>query len=313
MKKNIAAAAVLFLALPVLAQEEAQEPPPSAGSAAADFLRVGVSARAAAMGEAFSALSDDASALYWNPAGLTSIERRSASFMHTAYFGSSSFDYGAYGQRIGQAAFGASVHYLSAGTIYGVDELNADSGTSYTPNDLAVTFGGAYAVKEGGAWGGFAAGAAVKLIRSSVIDTAQTAAADFGVLSPKLFQGRLRLAATLVNLGPGLKFGAEREPLPLAGRLGGAYRLSPVWAVSLDGVQARDEKPYLGLGTEYAFATGASWSLAGRGGFNSRSLDEGPGLSGGVGLGYKAIVFDYAFLPFEALGSTHRVSLTFKF
>ncbi|NMC43939.1 MAG: hypothetical protein GYA46_08465, partial [candidate division Zixibacteria bacterium] len=36
----------------------------------AGFLRVGVGAKAMGLGEAFTAVADDASAVYWNPAGL---------------------------------------------------------------------------------------------------------------------------------------------------------------------------------------------------------------------------------------------------
>ena len=41
-----------------------------AGITTAQFLKIGVGARASAMGEAFTAVANDASALYWNPAGL---------------------------------------------------------------------------------------------------------------------------------------------------------------------------------------------------------------------------------------------------
>ena len=42
-----------------------------AGISTAQFLKIGVGARASAMGEAFIAVSNDASALYWNAAGIT--------------------------------------------------------------------------------------------------------------------------------------------------------------------------------------------------------------------------------------------------
>ena len=38
------------------------------GTTAAQFLKIGIGARALAMGGAYSAVSDDATALYWNPA-----------------------------------------------------------------------------------------------------------------------------------------------------------------------------------------------------------------------------------------------------
>lgn len=58
-----------------------------AGEYANDFLRIGVGARPLAMGGAFVALADDASAFYWNPAGITQADRISIHFDHVPMFG----------------------------------------------------------------------------------------------------------------------------------------------------------------------------------------------------------------------------------
>ena len=49
---------------------------------AGEFLRVGAGARALGMGAAFLAVADDATAGYWNPAGLNYLNRHSAVYMH---------------------------------------------------------------------------------------------------------------------------------------------------------------------------------------------------------------------------------------
>jgi hypothetical protein len=54
---------------------------------AGEFLRIGVGARALGMGEAFVAVADDASAPYWNPAGLVNLAERQVLFMHAEQFG----------------------------------------------------------------------------------------------------------------------------------------------------------------------------------------------------------------------------------
>lgn len=54
---------------------------------AGEFLRLGVGARALGMGEAFVAVADDASAPYWNPAGLVFMPQRQVLFMHAEQFG----------------------------------------------------------------------------------------------------------------------------------------------------------------------------------------------------------------------------------
>jgi hypothetical protein len=54
---------------------------------AGEFLATGFGAKALGMGGAFVAIADDASAVYWNPAGLYMLEQRQALFMHSQRFG----------------------------------------------------------------------------------------------------------------------------------------------------------------------------------------------------------------------------------
>ncbi len=48
------------------------------GTTAAQFLKIGVGARAIGMGGAFAATADDITAMYWNPAGLARVYGREA-------------------------------------------------------------------------------------------------------------------------------------------------------------------------------------------------------------------------------------------
>ncbi|MDE0637143.1 MAG: PorV/PorQ family protein [Candidatus Poribacteria bacterium] len=56
------------------------------GSHTAEFLSHGVGARALGMGSAFVAIADDATATYWNPAGLTKVKKHSFSAMYSDTF-----------------------------------------------------------------------------------------------------------------------------------------------------------------------------------------------------------------------------------
>src|SRR5258705_7088377 len=80
MKRGIAMTVLLAL-LP--AHAYATAPFAKVGTYALPFLKIGVSARATGMGNAFTALSNDATATYWNPAGLGEVTRTDPSLSYT--------------------------------------------------------------------------------------------------------------------------------------------------------------------------------------------------------------------------------------
>ena len=288
------------------------------GTTTAEFLELGVGARAVAMGEAYSAVADEASALYWNPAALTNIQNRSATLMHSAYIGSSYFDYASYGQNLGtKGAFGAGLQYFSAGSITQTDPTGTSVG-SFSPYDLAFSLGYAYKL-EGLSpqfLNGYSLGISGKYVQSRILTTAQTEAMDFGVLSPGYLNGKLKLAFAMTNLGGTMKFDAANENLPLAFKLGSSYKITGQWLTALDVNFPRNDNPYIALGTEYQLVATGPWKFAGRAGFNSETIGSITGFTGvsvGVGIYYSRLAVDYAFVPLGGVGQAHRLSLTCNF
>jgi hypothetical protein len=314
MKKFILAVGLLCVAASGWSRDFSDA---AVGTTAAGFLKLGVGARAVAMGEAYSAVTDDAGSLYWNPAGLARVEKSSVLLMHTAYINSSFFDYGAYAQNLGNGwgTMGLSVQYFSAGQIMETDEFGTDLG-NFTPQDAAVSFGYAYTAGPDEGWAsGFSGGLAVKYIRSSILATAQTSAVDFGILSPE-YWNRLKLSFAMSNLGGELRFDKAKENLPLLFRTGSAFKISENLLTSLDFVFPRDARPYAGVGAEYRSHLTESLAGSARAGYNSQTVGSVTGFSGasfGVGLSMSGIGIDYAFLPFGGIGLTHWVSLSAKF
>src|SRR5512146_1348651 len=119
--RSLTAAAVLAVCLAAAAS--AGDDPryfsgKAAGSTTADFLNLPVGARAAGMGGAYSAISEEASAIYWNPAGLVQIPKLSAVFMRAQYVEDISYQYAAYAHRLSyDSVIAGSVLITDIGSI----------------------------------------------------------------------------------------------------------------------------------------------------------------------------------------------------
>jgi len=83
---SIALCSMLFALLTCL-------PASGAEKYAGEFLSLGVGARPLGMGGSFVAIADDATATYWNPAGLGGLSRTEITFMHSSLFGLDSYDF----------------------------------------------------------------------------------------------------------------------------------------------------------------------------------------------------------------------------
>lgn len=295
---------------------------PSAGTTSAAFLKLGVGARAVAMGGAFTAVGGDPYAIYWNPAGLAYLEdEKNISFFHNEYF-----------QGLGQEFLSYTAPHKSGGAwslglnyFYSAKDLERRSGLYEDDplNPVSPVEGrfGAYDLAFSAAYGrelrrDLALGGAVKVIRQSIDGESGSAPAlDLGLLHNFTHNGSAYTAGFAVqNIGPGIKFVSKSYALPLTFKAGLSRRLSDAGGLlSLEADKPIDNYPSFILGVEYpltgrmALRTGYKYRLHGN------ELGAWSGFSAGAGVAFDRLTFDYAFTPFGVLGNSHRFSINMRF
>lgn len=289
------------------------------GTSSAAFLKMGMGARGAAMGDAQTAAADDAAGLFRNPAALTLVPAMSLTAFHAPYIEDTSFGSVAYAHNLGRrGVFSLGLQYAAAGSAARTDDLGDPLGT-VAPRDQALTGGYAFrlhGLRRARFLNGYSLGGSVKQVTSRVVDSARTITADAGVLSKDYLHHRLRWGASVGQIAGRLTFGGAPEPLPREFRLGASCRLFRSWGLSLDLGSPRDEDVYGALGAEYGREVGKKFKTFARLGYSTRragAADGLSGMSGGFGVSTKLWSVDY-FARFEGNGwMTQGLSLSWGF
>lgn len=278
------------------------------GAETASFLDIGIGARGLGMGGAYTALADDANALYWNPAGLSKLEKREFTASHAEMFESTRLDFLAYAHPTSQGTFAAGLTYLSQGKIDGRDSLGRQT-AGYDASDTALSLGYARKLEM------VDLGATFKYLRSHIGSTeAQGVAVDIGA---KRAFDRVNVGAALRNLGPGLKFQDQRNDLPLRLAVSAAYKFAGDHAAAAELVNGPRGA---GTGASFGGEFQAVKNLYLRAGYTTQTaitggsgFDAARGLTMGLGFRNEKWNIDYAVLPSGELGRTHRFTLGTRF
>ena len=301
-------AILILISLPAAAADSS-DIHENAGTRAMTFLKIGVGAEAMGMGESQVAATDDLYASYWNPAGLTRLEKPQLALMHNEWFAGINHEFVGFAVPLGDiGTVGVSSSFLSFGELQGRDR-DGNETTIFRPYDLALIL--SYARRFGSA---LAFGTNAKFLREQIADETGTGIAfDFGALYT--FSGMpLSLGFNAQHLGPRVKFVEEAFGLPVTFRLGGAYKLwNEALMLTMDIIRPSDNHIATGVGAAYTIAnilqlrTGYKYKIGGN------DLGAISGLAGGFGLTLRQFQLDYALVPFGVLGLTHRFSLVANF
>ncbi len=290
-----------------------------AHAAGSPTLRRSLSARSAAMADAYSAVSGGLSSLSTNPAGLTGARHPQLETTFTSGVLDDTFGFFGWAQPVPFGTLAAGLSYYDAGKV----ELHFTGGRSET-RTAQRDFVGHFA------WGlplpgGLALGATGKFYRFELAQEARATgfAGDLGAQWTTPVKG-LSVGAAIQNAGPGVKFEVESDPLPLTTRGGASWSWKSAEAtavdsyltvtrvlVSAEALKTRDEAVLGALGSELAMDFGAATSIALRAGWRLNS--DNARLTVGIGLREGRFALDYAMAEKRTLGQTHQVGLGVRF
>lgn len=255
MKHRITILLVLALLASVAFVSPAQAAFSKVGTTGAAFLKIGVG-RSTAMGDAFVAIADDASASYFNPAGLAQV-RRQIAFNHVDWIADVNHDNLAI--VLPMTGFGTVAFTVTALTMGDIEQTTIDNpntvtredegtGLFFGASDMAIAASYARIITDKLSFG-FTA----KVVNQTVWDMSASAVGfDLGLLYNTGFKS-LRIGAAVTNYGTQLSFsGRELDynfgwPDSGPSQIQGSYSTTPVglptsfrFGIAYDIVEARD-------------------------------------------------------------------------
>ncbi len=313
------------------------------GTGAMTFLEIGIGARAMGMGGAFVAVANDASATYWNPAGIVWADNVQIEVNHNSWFLDASFDFmsGVIPLPDLNSSIALSVTTIGFGEqpVRTVDRPTG-TGESYDARDFSVGFTWATALTDR-----FSFGISAKFLSSRIWhETANAFALDFGIFYSTAIEG-LRLGFSMANFGSGVQYSGrdldstidpdkkvenfdrvpaeyktDPYPLPILFRAGISYELnlgdfgSALFAADL--LHPSHAPEGINLGLEYGFLN----MFFIRGGYQNL-LDNTSinGLTLGAGIDYYnensgfGVRFDYSWADWGVLENAQRFSVGLVF
>ncbi len=341
MKKFYIFAASVILIL--YAQNPVYAKLKKSGTTSAQFLKIQIGARAIGMGGAYVALTNDASAMYWNPAGLARIDGvGSVNFSYNDWLAETKLNYAAVGIKAGDiGSFGLCFTALSMPDMKVRDEFYPEgTGEFFSAGDIALGVTYARSLTDR-----FSIGFTGKYIRQQIWHmTASTIAADIGILFRTDFDW-LVIGVSVSNFGPKLQYTGkdvfinydfnpdewgdsenifanlqtDKWDLPLLFRFGLAMELINreynQLTATLEARHPNDNTESLSMGLEYGFMR--RFFL--RGGYQALfEADSEKGPTFGLGVMYYItpslpLFFDYAYADWGRLNNSHRFSVGINF
>mgnify|MGYP001054889018 CR=1 FL=1 len=302
---------LVVLALPGLAQAAFFE---KVGTFGAQYLQIGTTARATGMGAAFTAVADDASAVFWNPAGLVNV--RGSEFM------------------ISQVEWPADINLTSAVAVFNPRQIPGSFAlsvrslwldpmivrTAYEPEGTGQTFD-AGSTSFGFSYARFftdkfSSGFTLNYLHMGLAETSvNSASLDFGILYRIGVRG-LKLGMVMQHLGGKINFDDREAKLPTTFKVGACFSAlqgrNHALVASAEFQHPSDAGERANMGVEYNLNNMFYGRLGYNLNYDSDALAFGFGVQFATGRTSKARL-DYSAVDMQALGWVNRLTLSFAY
>lgn len=329
---------VAALLQPILAQQVSKT-----GTTAAKFLSIGVGPRANAMGGAYTSIANDVSAMYWNPAGIASVNEVQTLFTYTKMFADINVNYFGIVFPAGElGSFGASVTALNVGEMDVTSEYYPEgTGEKFSAGSYSFALTYSRFITED-----FAVGFNIKYIREDIFNsTADGLGFDIGTIFKTPFYG-IKFASSISNYGSKMQMAGDdllirHDPDPTrAGNnetIDAFYKTDPFelplrlqvgisrdftimdehrLTLAVDAIHPNDNKQWVNVGGEISMFNNL---ISLRGGYKALFLeDTQEGLTLGAGIKYDGLSFfrisvDYSYQKLKYLDNMHSFGVMLGF
>jgi len=268
------------------------------------FMKNGFGARGSALGNSFTAISNDVSAIFYNPAGLSSVEGIQVLGMYSNLFGNvQGLNYGNLGvsKNFEFGTLGLGVIYSSVLDIPYVESVTGPSAETFSDNEMAVMLCFSRRVTEN-----LQIGFNGKIIRHSI---AGLEANGFGLDVALLttFSDKLKAGLMLQDaIGAKVVLNGREDVYVSKFKFGIGYTPISALTISPELMITGNKKVLFSIGSEYDVYKNM---IKLRGGYNS--VQDAPSF--GVGLKYSQINLDYSYSRNGDLGNVNKFGFIINF
>jgi len=328
---------ILFAGLFLLMSIDLYGQNPNVGTSGAQFLKIPVGPRAIGMGGAFVSNANDASALFWNPAGIVGVKDNELFASYTSWWGGLNLSHAAFvisSEDIG--SFGVSMSLLSMGEMEVTTELQPDgTGQKFDAQDLMIGVSYARRLMQD-----FSVGITMKLINQRIWnETASGLGFDVGT-QYRLGIGDLTIGMSMTNFGADMKYdgqdlnvkydadpqtlnnrlapaklATDDYPLPLYFQVGASMTVLNTNGIRIllaaDAAHPNDNQERVNVGTEVTILDQFFLRGGYRFGYDTETGTFGAGAL--APLGGTTVVFDYSYSLYNLLPNVHRISIGVRF